>query len=201
MNRRVKTAVAAASLGLLGATAWWLSGPPDPVDCVGLDFDLDGDVDGVDFAVFASCFNKSDHAPRSDGCTRQQASLCDNDTDGDVDAADFVALIVCYGGAGKPPRDCRYTDQVTVYATSASEGYWVGAQFPGGTNTWRILHKKDRGYEYALHLTVNRDGRVLGWRLSGPDEGTIEIKAVGELLARMFTDPPPSLDGRRDRKG
>jgi hypothetical protein len=34
-----------------------------------LDFDDDNDVDGVDFAKFAICFNKAGNPPRTNGCT------------------------------------------------------------------------------------------------------------------------------------
>jgi hypothetical protein len=39
-----------------------------PPGVVRADFDEDGDVDGVDFATFASCFNKAGNPPRTLGC-------------------------------------------------------------------------------------------------------------------------------------
>jgi hypothetical protein len=37
-------------------------------DAEAFDADGDGDVDGVDFSRFASCFNKAGNAPRVTGC-------------------------------------------------------------------------------------------------------------------------------------
>jgi hypothetical protein len=71
----------------------------DPVDR-----DQDGDVDGVDFAVFASCFNGAGKPPRSTGCSTEDAAAFDSDDDGDIDGVDFSEFATCFNGAGNPPR-------------------------------------------------------------------------------------------------
>ena len=70
-----------------------------PADC-----DEDGDVDGVDFSVFASCFNKAGNPPRTLGCSGAQGTKLDFDNDGDVDGVDFSKFASCFNKAGNPPR-------------------------------------------------------------------------------------------------
>jgi hypothetical protein len=70
-----------------------------PADC-----DEDGDVDGVDFSVFASCFNKAGNPPRTLGCSAGQGNKLDFDDDGDVDGVDFSVFASCFNKAGNPPR-------------------------------------------------------------------------------------------------
>jgi choice-of-anchor B domain-containing protein len=70
-----------------------------PADC-----DSDGDVDGIDFAVFASCYNKAGNPPRTLGCSTQQGQKFDFDDDGDVDGIDFSVFASCFNQAGNPPR-------------------------------------------------------------------------------------------------
>jgi hypothetical protein len=70
-----------------------------PADC-----DEDGDVDGIDFAVFASCFNKAGNPPRTLGCSPAQGDKLDFDNDGDVDGVDFSSFASCFNKAGNPPR-------------------------------------------------------------------------------------------------
>jgi hypothetical protein len=67
------------------------------------DMDGDGDVDGLDFSVFASCYNGAGKPPRS-GCSAEQLNALDFDADTDVDGADFISFAACFNGAGKPPR-------------------------------------------------------------------------------------------------
>jgi hypothetical protein len=71
---------------------------------VGQDRDVDGDVDGVDFSVFASCFNKAGNPPRTVGCSPADASAFDQDGDNDVDGVDFSVFASCFNKAGNPPR-------------------------------------------------------------------------------------------------
>ena len=52
------------------------------------DFDIDGDVDGVDFLRWQRGFGRVADALRSDG---------NSDDDGDVDASDLAAWQVSYG--------------------------------------------------------------------------------------------------------
>jgi hypothetical protein len=66
------------------------------------DADDDGDVDGVDFGVFASCFNKAGNPPRTQGCA--DPNRFDRDSDGDIDGVDFGFFASCFNGAGKFPR-------------------------------------------------------------------------------------------------
>lgn len=73
--------------------------PPVPADNDG-----DGDVDGVDFGVFASCFNKAGNLPRTLGCNSGAQDGFDFDDDGDVDGVDFSSFASCFNGAGNPPR-------------------------------------------------------------------------------------------------
>lgn len=68
------------------------------------DRDSDGDVDGVDFSIFASCFNKAGNPPRMLGCNTDAAQAFDYDCDGDVDGVDFSIFASCFNKAGNPPR-------------------------------------------------------------------------------------------------
>jgi hypothetical protein len=76
-------------------------GGPNPS---GADCDGDGDVDGLDFAVFASCFNKAGNPPRTLGCPPTWQTGYDFDDDGDIDGVDFSVFAICYNKAGNPPR-------------------------------------------------------------------------------------------------
>lgn len=73
---------------------------PDDLVFVDADFDKDGDVDGVDFGVFSSCYNGAGNPPKS-GCTDLSA---DFDQDGDIDGVDAARFSSCHNGAGKTPR-------------------------------------------------------------------------------------------------
>jgi hypothetical protein len=76
---------------------------PDECDPYG-DTDNDGDVDGVDFAQFASCFNKAGNPPRTLGCPPPHDTDLDFDNDGDIDGIDFSHFASCFNKAGNPPR-------------------------------------------------------------------------------------------------
>lgn len=69
-----------------------------------MDRDQDGDVDGVDFAIFASCFNGAGQPPRTSGCSAADAAAFDSDDDGDVDGVDFSEFASCFNKAGNTPR-------------------------------------------------------------------------------------------------
>jgi hypothetical protein len=73
-------------------------------ECVPADVDCDGDVDGVDFSVFAACFNKAGNPPRTLGCPSEAAEALDFENDGDVDGVDFSVFAACFNKAGNPPR-------------------------------------------------------------------------------------------------
>jgi hypothetical protein len=89
----------------LGGRFWILQGPPGEEDViVASDRDGDFDVDGVDFSIFASCFNKAGNPPRTLGCTTADAEAFDADGDGDVDGVDFSRFASCFNKAGNPPR-------------------------------------------------------------------------------------------------
>jgi hypothetical protein len=89
----------------LGDQFWIIQGPPGEEDViVGSDRDADFDVDGVDFSVFASCFNKAGNPPRTLGCSATDAEAFDADGDGDVDGVDFSRFASCFNKAGNPPR-------------------------------------------------------------------------------------------------
>lgn len=60
------------------------------------DFDDDDDVDIVDFATFAQCFNGDGFAPSED-CPRD--AVVDFDDDGDVDLADFAGFVQRFTGS------------------------------------------------------------------------------------------------------
>jgi hypothetical protein len=84
---------------------WAIEGSGNrPTVTVLQDRDRDGDVDGVDFSVFASCFNKAGNPPRTVGCTTDDAAGMDADNDGDVDGVDFSVFASCYNQAGNLPR-------------------------------------------------------------------------------------------------
>jgi hypothetical protein len=68
------------------------------------DRDSDGDVDGIDFSVFASCFNKAGNPPRTLGCDPDDQDALDFDDDGDIDGVDFSSFASCFNKAGNPPR-------------------------------------------------------------------------------------------------
>jgi hypothetical protein len=69
-----------------------------------IDTDCDHDVDGVDFAKFAQCFNKAGNPPRTLGCAAWVAIQLDSDDDGDIDGVDFAKFAQCFNKAGNPPR-------------------------------------------------------------------------------------------------
>jgi hypothetical protein len=77
---------------------------PDFVHDAYADLDQDCDVDGTEYAVFASCFNGAGNPPRTLGCTTGQAETFDTDDDNDVDGVDFAKFASCFNGAGKPAR-------------------------------------------------------------------------------------------------
>ena len=62
------------------------------------DFDLDGDVDLVDFAFFQACFNGPNRAAPFPECRP-----ADLNNDGDIDLADFATLQSCFNGPNRPP--------------------------------------------------------------------------------------------------
>lgn len=68
------------------------------------DVDGDGDVDGIDFSVFASCHNKAGNPPRTFGCGILETVRFDSDNDGDIDGGDFGRFASCFNMAGNPPR-------------------------------------------------------------------------------------------------
>jgi len=72
--------------------------------CIPADDDCDNDVDGLDFSVFASCFNKAGNPPRALGCDATAQANMDFDNDGDVDGIDFGVFASCFNKAGNPPR-------------------------------------------------------------------------------------------------
>jgi len=84
--------------------AIWACQPIAMAAPVPADVDCDRDVDGVDFATFAACFNKAGHPPRTLGCTPLQSQKLDFDSDADVDGVDFATFAACFNRAGKPPR-------------------------------------------------------------------------------------------------
>jgi hypothetical protein len=61
------------------------------------DYDCDGDVDGVDYGMFASCFNGTGN-PIAAGCER-----VDIDGDHSVDGVDYGLFASCFNGSGNPP--------------------------------------------------------------------------------------------------
>jgi hypothetical protein len=84
------------------------------------DVDQDRDVDGVDFAKFATCFNKAGNPPRTLGCSAQTADAFDSDDDGDVDGVDFAVFANCFNKAGRPPR-CAPPPPVLQSITHAAD--------------------------------------------------------------------------------
>jgi predicted outer membrane repeat protein len=77
---------------------------PPTTPSIPADRDCDGDVDGVDFGIFASCFNQAGNPPRTLGCIPEQQQELDFDHDGDIDGVDFGVFASCFNKAGNPPR-------------------------------------------------------------------------------------------------
>jgi hypothetical protein len=101
---------------------------------VPMDIDADGDVDGVDFAGFAQCFNKVGNPPRTLGCPAETADAFDDDDDGDVDGVDFAMFANCFNKAGRPPRcaPAPPTLQTLTHAADRSAGgYEIILTFSG----------------------------------------------------------------------
>jgi len=63
------------------------------------DFDVDGDVDLSDFALFQACFNGPNREPK----TTCQVDA-DLDGDGDVDLTDFATFQACFNGPNRAPK-------------------------------------------------------------------------------------------------
>ena len=70
------------------AAVHWRS---DPLS-VGGDFDLDGDVDAVDYGEFADCLTGPDTVPAT-----QECAVCDFECDGDVDLDDYGKFAIIFG--------------------------------------------------------------------------------------------------------
>ena len=69
----------------------------DVFPCLG-DFDEDGDLDMIDFAVFQACFTGTDVGPRPARCR-----CADFDGDRDVDAEDYAAFELFLAGPQQSP--------------------------------------------------------------------------------------------------
>jgi uncharacterized protein YuzB (UPF0349 family) len=63
---------------------------------VSADLDDDGDVDGVDFGIFAACFNGAN--PTKPGC-----AMADLNQDSQVDGVDYGYFASCFNGSNNPP--------------------------------------------------------------------------------------------------
>jgi hypothetical protein len=61
------------------------------------DFDLDGDVDLIDFATFSVCFGGPNQTTPPPGCSAQEFAATDLDDDGDVDLSDFSTFSTNFG--------------------------------------------------------------------------------------------------------
>ncbi len=75
--------------------------PSLPFDCADVrqDADKDGDVDLVDFGIFAECYGVYDPS--------EMACFClDANEDGLVDTFDYIAFESCLAGPGQTPA-CR----------------------------------------------------------------------------------------------
>jgi uncharacterized protein (TIGR03790 family) len=103
---------AEAAYTCLPALSWQQIAVGDPLAVVAVDenFDADqdedGDVDGIDFSVFAACFNNAGNPPRTIGCDAGDVGLFDFDCDGDVDGLDFSVFASCFNKAEQLPRPC-----------------------------------------------------------------------------------------------
>jgi hypothetical protein len=76
-------------------TAW---SAMEVVQAVGADFDLDGDVDLMDFGYFQGCFNGPNRPAVQSDCAE-----ADIDGDADVDLADFALFHGCFNGPNRRP--------------------------------------------------------------------------------------------------
>jgi hypothetical protein len=75
------------------------------------DSDSDGDVDGIDFSAFSSCYNMAGNPPRTFGCPNPE--IFDNDLDGDIDGVDFSHFASCFNGAGRDPASVCFPPRIS----------------------------------------------------------------------------------------
>jgi len=76
----------------------WVVEPSLPFECADVrqDADRDGDVDLVDFAIFAECYGV--YRPGDIAC------FClDANEDGVIDTIDYIAFVGCLAGPDQPP--------------------------------------------------------------------------------------------------
>lgn len=72
----------------------------------GFDFNGDGYVDGIDWAVFSACVTGPSIAGPLEGCSTDYFARCDFDKDQDVDQVDFGAFQRCYSGTSPGDPNC-----------------------------------------------------------------------------------------------
>jgi len=96
--RFIPHAPASCLAGAAGAPILPLLLTATPPAVAAVDFDNDCDVDGVDFATFASCLaGPGVHTPPA-GCDPADFARADNEPDVDVDLADFARFQQLYTG-------------------------------------------------------------------------------------------------------
>jgi hypothetical protein len=185
---------------------------------VAQDRDKDGDVDGVDFAIFASCFNKAGNTPRTLGCSAEDASAFDTDGDVDVDGVDFAVFASCFNKAGNPPRrlgcipDLSNPGGVVIPdndlcddATPIGEGQLLDNMISNATSSWggnsTITGNcsgddddpgKDLWYEYTP--TCTGTAVMITASTENTDETTFPSGVIMEnTVVAVFSSCPPSL--------
>ena len=72
----------------------------------GFDFNGDGYVDSIDWAVFASCVTGPSISGPPEGCSADYFARCDSDGDRDVDQVDFGAFQRCFSGITPGDPNC-----------------------------------------------------------------------------------------------
>jgi glucose/arabinose dehydrogenase len=164
------------------------NGVPD--DCTTeADADCDGDVDGLDFAKFSSCYNGAGNPPRTSGCDPTYVGIFDYDEDGDIDGSDFSNFASCFNRAGytaRPP--CNVGPQVTlddpsdgetVVANQATSVQWTaGDDF--AIDSISLYFSEDGGTNYTpIALNLVNSGTYTWFPPNRPtDLGIIRVVAL-----------------------
>jgi hypothetical protein len=186
----------------------------DILPIVAQDRDKDGDVDGVDFSVFASCFNKAGNPPRTLGCTAADGSAFDQDGDGDVDGVDFAKFASCFNKAGNPPRKTGCIpdlanpanvfvppNDLCVNATAIGDGQTLDNLHANATTDWTpgdgncaadALVGPDLWYEY----TPSCSGTAVTVTASTANTNTTTFPTgaiSNDTALAIFSACPPSL--------
>jgi len=127
------------------------------------DFDVDADVDLVDFGVLQGCFNGPNKPPKA-GCTNVATNL-DGDVPpgtapyGDVDLADQIIFQSCFNGPNRPPKSGCYTGPApAVYVWDAENRLKSVEPTAVGEGATRVVFD----YDY-MNRRVRKQVLVYSW--------------------------------------